>query len=71
MLVLGAVWEDKEGEKRMAETAPHPPPLTSGKERGDTLPVCTELLVTLSSNPRILQHKAGYICFRAQCQMTM
>lgn len=72
VLVLGARQEDKEGEKKMAKTVPHP--ITGyRKERRNTLTVCNELLVTFSSNSRILQPKpnTGYVFFRAQCKMEM
>ena len=58
ILDLGAVWEDKEGERKMVKTVS---PRASGKEGREALSICAELLITLSSNPTKLQPKASYI----------
>lgn len=68
VLDLGVVRENEEGERKMAKAASL---RVSGKEGREALPVCAELLITLSSNPRKLQPKASYIFCRAQCKMKM
>lgn len=68
VLMLGIAWKDEE-EQTMTETASPGPLGRKGKERYFAQ-MCS-ILVTLSSNHRKFQLKAGYIVFRAQGKRKM